>query len=88
MNERKIGGNSMAEYRLNYRTIVEKRVSIEAKSAEEAFMLWQYGEYDNTEIDDEYIHGDTIQINGVDYNAQKFECLCGNLEGKDSISRN
>lgn len=64
----------MAKYWINWKAIVEKSVPIEAESTEQAFNIWQEGEYriGDVEVDDEDIHGETIEIDNVEYYAKKF----------------
>lgn len=65
----------MAKYSINWEAIVQRSILIEADSAEEAFNKWQDGDYKDSdlEVDDEDIHGESIEIDNVEYYANKFK---------------
>lgn len=65
----------MAKYNIVWEALVERSVSIEADSEEEAFKKWQSGDYNTSdlEVNDEDINGESIEIDNVEYYANKFE---------------
>lgn len=65
----------MAKYNFVWEAIVERAISIEADSEEEAFSKWQNRNYktEDLEVNDEDIHGESIEIDNVEYYANKFE---------------
>lgn len=52
---------------------VQKTVEIVASSREEAHRIWNEGEYQQADIDDEDIIGETIDIDNEEYYINKFQ---------------
>ena len=62
----------MEEFNFSWEAIVQRSVVIEANSLEEAHQKWVNGEYGKTDVDDEDLRDDFVEINGETYFI--FEC--------------
>lgn len=63
----------MKEYIFSWETKVQRSVSIPADSKEEAYEKWMNGNYGLTDVDDEDMIDDVVDINGEIYSNSRFE---------------
>lgn len=63
----------MTEYTFSWDARVQRSVTIEANSKEEAHKKWVEGDYEDIETDDEDIIGRSVDIDGESYDLYEFE---------------
>ncbi|ALS03072.1 hypothetical protein ATZ33_17310 [Enterococcus silesiacus] len=63
----------MELYNFVWDTNVTRCVGIEANSKEEAYEKWIGGEYGKTDVDDEDMSDDIVEIDGEAYSNERFE---------------
>ena len=60
-------------YDIAWEAKVQRSVGIEAENEEEAYNKWVNGEYGKTDVDDEDVLDDYVEIDGVLYYNSRFE---------------
>ncbi|MBO0467904.1 hypothetical protein JZO73_10215 [Enterococcus plantarum] len=63
----------MESFEFRWEARVERSVLIEAHSKEEAYKKWANGEYGKTDIDDEDIIGNAVDLDNIPYYINRFE---------------
>lgn len=61
------------EYKLTWTSEVIGSVTIEAENEKEAWLKWRYDEYGEVSTNDEFLIGDTVDINDGEYLIDEFK---------------